>query len=55
MNLKLLFAMKCFGFIVGLTLYNFVYENFINDVILDGVSGIKDHFGNSTLELPDSN
>ena len=55
MNIKLLIALKLFVFIIGITIYNFLYENFINDMILDGLAGIKNHFGNSTLKLPDSN
>jgi len=34
-------------------MFNFLYDNFINDIILNSVSGIKDHFGNSTLKLLD--
>ena len=55
MNIKMLFAMKFFGFVVGLTIYNFLYENFINGIILNSFSNIKDYFGNSTVRLPDSN
>ena len=55
MNIKMLFAMKFFGFIVGLTIYNYLYDNFINNIILNSISDIKEHFGNLTVKLPDSN
>lgn len=55
MNIKMIIILKCFGIIFGLTIYNFLYENFINDIILDSLYKVKDHFGNSTIKLPDSN
>lgn len=55
MTIKLFIALKFFGFLVGLTMYNFLYENYINTIILNSISGIKYHFTNSTLELPDAN
>ena len=55
MNIKLLTTLKLFGLIFGLTIYNFLYENVINDIILNSIGGIKEHFENSTLKLPDSN
>mgnify|MGYP001588001955 CR=1 FL=1 len=53
MNIKMLFAMKCFGFVIGLTIYNYIYDSFINDIILNSINGIKEHFDNSTIKLPD--
>ena len=55
MNIKLFLVLKFFGYIVGLTIYNFLYENYINNIILNSLTGIKNHFGNSTITLPDSN
>ena len=52
MNIKLLLAIKFFGFIVGLTVYNFLYENFLNDIILNSLNDIQEHFQNSTTKLP---
>lgn len=55
MSIKVWFIIKSFGFIVGLTIYNFLYENFINGFILDSIYNVKQHFQNVTLTLPDSN
>ena len=55
MNIKILFLIKFFGFVIGLTIYNFLYDSFINDIILNSISDIRDHFGNSTIKLPNSN
>ena len=55
MSIKKIFLVKCLGFIIGLTIYNFLYENFINDIILDGFGEIQVYFGNMTHKLPDPN
>ena len=55
MNIKLKFVLKFIGFLFGLTVYNFFYENYINKIILNGFNGIQNHFNTLNMRLPDSN
>lgn len=52
MSIKVWILFKCFGLFVSLTIYSFLYENYINSFILNSIGGIKEHFQNSTVHLP---
>ena len=54
MNIKISLALKCFTLLFGLTVYNFLYENYINEAILMNYKAIIKHFQNSTTTLPNT-
>ena len=52
---KKLFLFKIITYTIGLTIYNFCYTYFINDILINNLNLVKQHFTNSTLQLPESN
>ena len=47
MNKKLL-ALKFFMYLFGLTVYNFLYENYLNDMIINSIHDARYYISNST-------